>query len=78
MQHFNAQGPSWLGHAMEPNLNSGQRAFPVKHAEAACYARNHRPYSILKSPGVSLRCGAVGLQGTKSCKCFLDTNALRQ
>ena len=40
MRPFNAQEPSLLGHAMEPVLNSGLRAFPISHAEAACDSMN--------------------------------------
>ena len=36
MRLFNARRSSWLGHAMEPVLNYGLRAFPINRAEAAC------------------------------------------
>ena len=50
MRLFNAHRPSWLGHAMEPVLNKGLRALPIRRAEAACNSMNHRAYSIFRKP----------------------------
>ena len=56
MRLFNAHRPSWLGHAMEPVLNNGLRALPIRRAEVVCDSMSHRVYSIFENPGVSSQC----------------------
>ena len=76
MRLFNAPRPSWLGRAMEPVLNSGLLAFPMRRAEAARNSMSPRACSIFET--LAFRFSVLSRQEANSWKGFLGTIALRQ
>ena len=61
MRLFNAHQPSWLGHAMEPVLNNGLPAFPIRRADTAYNAMSHRACYIFKNLGASSQCAGLAV-----------------